>query len=172
MEFRGRLSEMSSDLVRETLPQLKEDALDTYPVLRSRMGEALLDWFLNRYGEELIGWATGGQGDDSGGDSPVADFLEGLPEAAARTGNPDTLSHEELSGYAVERTVVSGILYGVKVMIRGNQIPLLLLWIPLPVLPILFFRFAHFLHSRSRRNRSEAKQDPEVTREENPHADR
>jgi len=150
-DLRESVEGLSGGLVRETLPRLKEKSLERYPSLRDGLGGALFDWFLSRLGESLVVTATGKRAGRGRLDRMAREFREGLPLAAAEGGDPLALSHGELSGFLVEQTIVRGLLRGIRILVRGNQVPLLLAWVAMLVLPILFFRSAQALRPSSKK---------------------
>ena len=120
------LAHLEGEVVDDVAREVKRKARETLPILREGAGKGMLDWFVDHCSQALRSFATGGDPQEEGLGSAVKlfrRFVERLPEAAGREGDPNFLSHDELSSFIVESTLAEGLL---KVLVRpfcrGQQI--------------------------------------------------
>lgn len=149
--FLERLQRVGDRVVRETIPEIRSQAREKYPLLAEGTGERLLDWFLDRFGEALVRRAVNDKLDQLGIKGPLDGFLQELPTLAARSGDPATVAHPEIAAYLVEETLVAGSLTMIKSFVRGQQAGALVFLCFVIVVPVAFFQTAHLLWTRRRK---------------------
>jgi hypothetical protein len=138
--------DLTSSAVDAVVPDVRAAALEIFPNLGGGWSEKLLDLFLESFGKLLLGLAIDEEVLDAG--TNVESWLAG---AAGREGDPSRVSHRELSLLMVDSMVGLVERTVIRPAVRGQQVILLL---PLPfllLLPIMFFRGAHFLHQAWKR---------------------
>ena len=138
------IAAIDGDFVRKTAEEIKNDWMTNLPSLRSGGGRQALDWFMDNFSDALVREAIEGGLEEKGLGSWLDFFgamVRQLPEAAAREGDPATLSHRETAAFLVEVAIADGVIkYVVRPFCRVHQfgvlipmllalgIPLLLLW--------------------------------------------
>ncbi len=153
----GRLFEQMERLGDEAaalVPMAREKALERFPEWRQSTGERLLSWFLDNLAGTMVSFATESTVDGLGIRPVTTSFFHGLEQLAAAHGDPATVSHRELSTYLVEAVLVRSSLHGLRLVIRGNQLGLLL-----PVLltllgPVLLLNGVSLINRRWSHRRS------------------
>ena len=138
------IAAIDGDYVRETAAEIKYDLMRKVPSLRSGGGRQALDWFMDNFSDALVRVAIERGLEEKGLGNWLDLFgamVRQLPQAAAREGDPTTLSHRETAAFLVEVAIADGVIkFVVRPFCRVNQLgvvipmllalclPLLLLW--------------------------------------------
>ncbi len=137
------IAAIDGDFVRGISQDIKQRTQEKFPGLNTGKGKQVLDWFMDNCSDALVRVALQEQLESKGLGSVLdlfGEMIRQLPGAAVREGNPETLSHQELSAFIVEATIAGGIVkFVIKPFCRVNQIgavvPVLLAFlIPIVVL--------------------------------------
>lgn len=151
-QFRNDDWQIGTDDLRSALDQVNEKAIDTlmpdvrgtaqemFPSLREGLGADVLDIFLNGLGDLVLRLAVSEEILAAG------ESRDWIQAAAALNEDPEQISHQELSTYLVGSMTDLLIRLVIRPTARAQQIAFLL---PLPfflLIPVIFFRGAHFLH--------------------------
>lgn len=83
--------------------------------------------------------------DQAGLSRGVMQFFEKLPEAAARSGDPTTIRHDELAVYSVDHGVIPMIVYPARKIARGRQVDAVMLAMGALLLPVLLFWLGRYI---------------------------
>jgi hypothetical protein len=138
--FLRRLDQFQQESVAELTQRIVQNVLEDYPKLKDSLGELILRPTLAAFVRQVALRQVNEQLQKPGG--VVASARERLLAEAARSGNPDTISHRELSQYVVQRGVLPSVLTPLRSIARSQQILMAFLSVSVVVLPALAFRLA------------------------------
>lgn len=137
--FLDHKSKVEDKMIQSVLPGIAAQVKSSHRLLQAGAGAKLIDWFTDRFGEALVRDQLAKTADKLGMQSPIAAWLEGLPEAAKATGAPDDLSRKELAGYTVESLLTAFLLQPIELAIRiqntlGYGAVAVIILVPVPLL--------------------------------------
>lgn len=124
------IAAIDGDFVREVSDGIKSDAIEQFPGLAAGSGRHLLDWFMDNFSDALVR-STFKEGLERRGLGSFLDLfgamVRQLPEAAARDGSPETLSHRETAEFLVQVAISNGVIkYVIRPFCRAHQLGALL----------------------------------------------
>ena len=149
-EFFKRLDQVGTETFEALALNLKKEAQKSYPDLSEGIGEKILDWFLNSFGKMLIKQTAIYEMKNHGLYIPMISFTDGLKQAARTQGNSDTISHQELSLYIVQKTIAEPCLIAIKPLVRGYQMGILLFVFITLAVPVVLFWISYCIWSRGK----------------------
>ena len=168
VEFREGRQELNVPRLFERIKGAKEQAIRScvnraqvflstrYPAVTRMIPARILDWFLYGLMEDLLQKKVTAGLTQLGLMSflkPVTEVVNGLPAAAARSADPATISHRELSEYLVSSMLDAWMIDPIRAVVRKIQILVGIAILAVLCLPPLCFRLAeHVRKKRSMRN--------------------
>ena len=138
-DFLSRKDQSTKLFFDTAVPVLADAAKARAPVLADGIGEKMFDWFVDKFGYNVLLGTINSNLKKKGLAGPVSGWVKGLPEAAAEVGGDDLISRDELSTYTVESVLKTYLLKPVEI---GEKLQRVLGWgvaliaglLPLPIL--------------------------------------
>ncbi len=148
-DFQKRLDSISQESVRQVIGVVERKVVQLAPSLKNWAQVGTL-----RHGLEALGGTVlhdqAKKGLRSFGlDEYFAHILSGLPEEAARSGNANTISFQEMSAYLGRDGLMPLVLKAVHSFVRSHQLLGLLVMALMLALPILGFKLARIRLART-----------------------
>jgi hypothetical protein len=147
-ELKQRAREVKRDAMDVVLPPIKESIRAEFASLQDGKDAELLDWFIDTFGEKLLTNLVVDEFDQAGLKDPIVMVWEGLEGLARESGDPDAVSHATLAGHLPNRVLHATAVYPTRLMVRGNEVGLIVLWLIGMILPIAFFQAAEISRTR------------------------
>lgn len=133
------------EVVREALARLRDDNT----IEEGSLSESVLRRFLPSVARWGIRRKAKSELDKLGLTEGVTQFLEKLPEAAAKSGDPATITFQELALCSVDHGVVPAIVCPIRNIARAKQVGAAVLATAAIFLPVLLFWLGRYIERRS-----------------------
>lgn len=155
-QFIEQLETVTEEMVTNLVARLEQSALENTPGLKGTFGEKLLRQFVSGIGRSFIKDRVSGEMKSFGADRVYAAIRDGLAKEASKAGDPQTISHREISTFLVRDGITPAILAPIRSTARSQQIPLVLIALVLIVAPPACIGFARGRFGRRPGNESTA----------------
>lgn len=149
-ELRGSVESAAHRSTDQFLASLHDRILEQYPALKGGLGEKALNLMITEVGRRFLVQKAQTQLTRVGLGYGAEGFFRDLAALAARQGDPNTVSRQELAAFFVEKVVVGGALLQVRAHVRSQQFLLLGIGAAVILIPVLVFRVAEQVRRRYR----------------------
>jgi hypothetical protein len=143
-QFIEQLDRGAAHLSDFTTATLKEEIAARYAGLRGGTGEKLIGFIVPKVMDRLVRRELRDRTEHYGADQ----FLNVLKADAARQGDPQTISYEQLGATFVEHLVVPALLTPIRVTARETEASMLVIGLIVVLLPVAVFRVAERIRRR------------------------
>ena len=141
-QFLQQLDDLKGDSITNALVWLEQSALQNTPQLKGGPGEQILHEIFNGLGRVLVEKKVGSELNNYGVDRIYFAVREQLRTEAAKSGNPHTITRQEISVFLIRDGIVPGILKPVRSTARSQQVPLIGIALIILIVPPLCVRLA------------------------------
>jgi hypothetical protein len=135
--FLERLENVESTVVETFVRDAAKELRERYEIEEGSLSEAILKRLVSSVVRGRLRKMAKNELDKVGLAEAVTEFFEKLPEAAATSGNPATITFDELATHSVEHFVVPTIVGPVRKFVRAQHVAILLLSAAAVLLPVL-----------------------------------
>jgi hypothetical protein len=142
VQFKTQLDKFRNDSIVDAINWLERTALERTPKLKGGLGEKLLHKFLHGLGRLLVEKKANSQLRSWGADRVYSAIREQLIAEARKAGDPDTISHPEISKFIVQHGIVPGIMQPIRTTARAQQLPLIGIAVMAMLVPPVCVRLA------------------------------
>jgi len=138
-ELQRRLDTISEATVKSVTQSMLDDAAQRWPALGGR-GQPVLGWIVGELAQGIVRRKLRENLDRFGIATYWDNVLRSLPAAAARTGDPQTISREELSGLLAQHGLAPLLTGSLRSLVRSFQVQTAIVLALALVLPVAAFR--------------------------------
>lgn len=141
-QFLQQLDSIKEDAITNLVAKVEQSAFERAPKLKGGLSETLLHQFLHGLGRLVVEKKVASELKGWGVDRIYHAILQDLETEAAKAGNPDTITRNEISALLVREGIVPGILKPIRSTARAQQLPLVAIAIMAMVVPPVCIRLA------------------------------